>query len=224
MEDIGTLKQWTFNLGDLSIVLNAETLIMSWIVMGVLIIFAIHARRSIKLIPTSWTQHISESILSFLNNLVVDSIGETGKKFFPVIATLFFFFLLCDWIGTIPFGSEPTKDLNTTLSMGILGFLIAHGAGIKVKGLKGYLKQYVEPMFFMAPINLVGELAKVVSISFRLYGNMMGGAIIIIVISHLIYSLLLPPFLYFFFGFFIGTIQAFVFTTLTLIYISLQVK
>jgi F-type H+-transporting ATPase subunit a len=76
----------------------------------------------------------------------------------------------------------------------------------------------------MMPLNLIGELAKVVSISFRLYGNIMGGSIIIIVVGHLIYSLVLPPFLNAFFGLFVGTIQAFVFTMLTLVYISVQIK
>ena len=80
-------------------------------------------------------------------------------------------------------------------------------------------------MWFMAPLNVIGELAKVVSISFRLYGNIIGGTIIIIVVSELILSLVLPPLLLVpFFGLFIGAIQAFVFTMLTLVYISLQVK
>jgi F-type H+-transporting ATPase subunit a len=76
----------------------------------------------------------------------------------------------------------------------------------------------------MMPLNVIGELAKIVSISFRLFGNIMGGSIIILVISHLIYSLVLPPLLYGFFGLFVGTIQAFVFTMLTIVYISVQVK
>jgi len=105
-----------------------------------------------------------------------------------------------------------------------LGFFIAHYSGIKAKGFKKYLKEYCEPIFFMAPLNIIGEIAKVVSISFRLYGNILGGAIIILVVSHLIYSLILPPLLICFFSLFIGTIQAFVFTMLTLVYISVQVK
>jgi F-type H+-transporting ATPase subunit a len=76
----------------------------------------------------------------------------------------------------------------------------------------------------MLPMNLIGELAKVISISFRLFGNMMGGSIIILVVSYLIYSLILPPFLYAFFSLFIGTIQAFVFTMLTVVYIAVQVE
>jgi F-type H+-transporting ATPase subunit a len=76
----------------------------------------------------------------------------------------------------------------------------------------------------MMPLNLIGELAKIVSISFRLFGNIMGGSIIILVVSHLVYNIVLPPFLYAFFGLFVGTIQAFVFTMLTVVYISVQVK
>jgi F-type H+-transporting ATPase subunit a len=127
-------------------------------------------------------------------------------------------------LGTFPKLEEPTKDLNTPLGLGVLGFFIAHHAGIRAKGFKEYAKEYFQPMFFMAPLNIIGELSKVVSISFRLYGNMVGGAIIILVVSHLIYSVILPPFLMAFFNLFIGTIQAFVFTMLTLVYISVQVK
>ena len=92
------------------------------------------------------------------------------------------------------------------------------------KGIKTYLKDYCEPMFIMAPLNIIGELAKVISISFRLFGNIMGGAIIILVVSYLTYSIITPPFLNAFFGAFVGTIQAFVFTMLTVVYIAVQVK
>ena len=76
----------------------------------------------------------------------------------------------------------------------------------------------------MAPLNVIGELAKIVSISFRLFGNIMGGSIIILVVSYLTYSVIIPVPLYLFFGLFVGTVQAFVFTMLTIVYISVQVK
>ena len=129
-----------------------------------------------------------------------------------------------NWMGIIPKLTESTKDLNTPLSLGIIGFLIAHYSGIKAKGFKGYIKEYMEPIFIMAPVNLISELSKVISISFRLYGNIMGGYIIIHVVSDLVYSLVLPPLMLCFFGLFIGAIQAFVFTMLTIVYISVQVK
>ncbi len=134
------------------------------------------------------------------------------------------FLTLSNRLGIIPHLGEPTKDLNTPLSLGVMGFIIAHYAGIRAKGYKKYLKEYCEPIFFMMPLNVIGELAKIVSISFRLFGNIMGGSIIILVVSYLTYSLILPPFLYAFFGLFVGTIQAFVFTMLTVVYISVQVK
>jgi F-type H+-transporting ATPase subunit a len=114
--------------------------------------------------------------------------------------------------------------LNTPLGLGILGFVVAHYTGIKYKGWKGYLSAYFEPIAFMFPLNIISELAKVVSISFRLYGNIIGGSIIIIVVSSLVYNLVLPPLLNGFFGLFVGAIQAFVFTMLTLVYISVQIK
>ena len=119
---------------------------------------------------------------------------------------------------------EPTKDINTTLGLGIMGFFIAHGTAITAKGLKQYLKEYFEPMCFLMPLNVVGEVAQVISISFRLFGNVLGGSIIIIVVTHLVYGLLRPPFLYGFFALFVGTVQAFVFTMLTLVYISVQIR
>ena len=102
--------------------------------------------------------------------------------------------------------------------------ILTHKWDGEVKGLKEYVKEYFEPMFFLAPLNVVGEIAKVISISFRLFGNIMGGSIIIIVVSHLIWGLLLPPFLYAFFALFVGTVQAFVFMMLTLVYISVQIR
>ncbi len=164
-------------------------------------------------------------LVGFFHDLVKDTLDEeVVPRYFPVICTLFMFLLLCNWIGAIPHLSEPTKDLNTPLSMGVLGFIIAHYSGIRTKGLKDYSKQYFDPWPIFLPLNIISEIAKVVSISFRLYGNILGGAIIILVVSHLIYSILLPPVLVAFFSLFIGTIQAFVFTMLTLVYISLQVK
>ena len=111
----------------------------------------------------------------------------------------------------------------TPLSLALIGFAVSVGAGIKIKGTWTYFKDYGEPIFFMAPLNAVGEISRVISISFRLFGNIKGGAIIIIVVSYLINYLVLPPFLFMFFGLFVGTVQAFVFAMLTLVYISVSI-
>ena len=224
MEDLTKIPQFTIQLFGLNLVFNVETIIMTWIVMASLIVLGFLATRKIDFLPNPF-QAFGELLVSAMYDLCIDALDEElGKRYFPLICALFMFLLLSNWLGIIPKLSEPTKDLNTPLGMGIMGFFIAHHAGIREKGFKKYAKEYLEPIFFMAPLNVIGELAKVVSISFRLYGNILGGAIIILVVSHLIYSLILPPFLICFFSLFVGTIQAFVFTMLTLVYISVQVK
>ncbi|MBC8460727.1 MAG: F0F1 ATP synthase subunit A [Deltaproteobacteria bacterium] len=224
MEEITKIPQLIIKLFGFDLVFNTETILMTWIVMAALILFGFLATKNIGFLPNPF-QVVGELFVNAFYGLAKDALDEEmAKKYFPLICALFMFLLLSNWVGIIPRLSEPTKDLNTPLGFGIMGFFIAHYSGIKSKGFKKYAKEYFEPIFFMAPLNIIGELAKVVSISFRLFGNIMGGAIIILVVSHLVYSLIIPPVLVLFFGLFVGTIQAFVFTMLTLVYISLQVK
>jgi len=207
-----------------NITINLEVILMTWIVFALLIIIGLCASNKKSILPRP-IQSLGELIVSLLYELTEDALGkELAKTYAPLICALFMFLLFSNWLGLIPHLEEPTKDLNTTLGLGIMGFVIAHYAGIKSKGIKAYLKEYFQPIFFMMPLNVIGELAKIVSISFRLFGNIMGGSIIILVVSYLTYSIILPPFLYAFFGLFVGTIQAFVFTMLTVVYISVQVK
>ncbi len=224
MQELGKLHQLIIPLFGYRLAFNLEVIFMTWIVMAIILIFGFLATRKRSTVPGS-TQVFGELFAVKLYELCEDALGpKMAKTYAPLITALFMFLVLCNWIGIIPHMEEPTKDLNTTLSLGVLGFVIAHYVGIKTKGIKAYLKEYCEPMFFMAPLNIIGEIAKIVSISFRIFGNIMGGAIIILVVSYLCYSVLLPPFLYAFFGLFVGAIQAFVFTMLTVVYISVQAK
>lgn len=225
MEELGRIHQLIVPMFGYKVVFNLETIAMTWIVISILTLFGIFAARRKNLIPHP-LQVVGELFIAQFGGLVKDALddNEMAKKYTPLICSLFLFLMLSNWLGIIPTLSEPTKDLNTPLGLGVLGFFIAHYAGIKAKGIKTYLMGYCEPFFFMMPLNVVGELAKIVSISFRLFGNIMGGSIIILVVSYLTYSVILPPFLNLFFGMFVGTIQAFVFTMLTVVYISVQVK
>lgn len=224
MEELGKIHQLIINIAGYPITLNLEVMIYTWSVIGLLLFIGWACTSKRSLVPTR-AQVIGELIVTKLYELTEDAMGEAlAKKYAPMVTALFLFLLMCNWIGVIPHFEEPTKDLNTPLSLGIMGFVIAHYVGIKTKGLKGYLRQYVEPFVFMMPLNLIGELAKIVSISFRLFGNIMGGAIIILVVTYLVRDIILPPFLYAFFGIFVGAIQAFVFTMLTVVYISTQTK
>lgn len=224
MENLGKIHQLIIPLFGYNITINLEVILMTWIVFLVLIIFGLFASRKKDILPRP-IQILGEMIVSTFYQLTEDALGkEMARKYSPLVCALFMFLLLSNWLGIIPHLEEPTKDLNTPLGLGLMGFAIAHYAGIKSKGFKAYAKEYFQPMFFMMPLNLIGELSKIVSISFRLFGNIMGGSIIILVVSYLTYSFVLPPLLSAFFGLFVGTIQAFVFTMLTLVYISVQVK
>jgi len=224
MEELGRINQLIVPLFGHDMTFNIKVIIMTWAIFGFLLLFGYLASKNRRIIPGP-VQVMGELFINQLYGLTEDAMDEElGKKYGPLICALFLFLLASNWCGMLPFMEEPTKDLNTPLSMGLMGFVIAHYAGIRAKGLKGYIKEYFEPIFFMMPLNLIGELAKVVSISFRLFGNIMGGSIIVLVVSHLIYSVLLPPFLNAFFVIFIGAIQAFVFTMLTIVYIAVQVK
>ena len=224
MQDLGKVHQLIIPLGDHKMIFNLEVMLMTWIVIAVLLTFGYLTVRKKSIVPHSF-QILGELFVSGLYKLTEDALDkEMAKTYGPLTCALFMFLILSNWLGILPHLHEPTKDLNTPLGLGIMGFIIAHYAGIKYKGLKAYLKEYCSPIFFMAPLNVIGELAKVVSISFRLFGNIMGGSIIILVVSYLSYSILLPPVLSAFFGMFVGTIQAFVFTMLTIVYISVQVK
>ncbi|MBC8527630.1 MAG: F0F1 ATP synthase subunit A [Candidatus Cloacimonetes bacterium] len=190
-----------------------------------LILLAVLVRRKIRLVPSK-LQIISEQFYSFFRELVSETIGEEKVYFTPYVFTIFIFILTCNLIGLIPIpgNMEPTRNLNVPLGMGIMALITVHYSALRAKGIKAYLKDYAEPLFFMAPLNIIGELAKGISISFRLFGNILGGAIIILVISNLTRFILFPIGLSLFFGLFIGTVQAFVFTMLVLSYTAVAIK
>jgi len=224
MGNLGNVHQLIINIFGLRLAFNLEVMAMTWITFGILILLGYFMAHKRGMLPDR-LQIMGELIVTQLYGLTEDALDEEmALKYGPMVCALFLFLLLSNWIGLVPHLEEPTKDLNTPLSLGLMGFAIAHYAGIKSKGFKSYVSEYFQPIFFMMPLNLIGELAKIISISFRLFGNIMGGSIIILVVSYLTYSLILPPFLYAFFGLFVGTIQAFVFTMLTVVYISVQVK
>lgn len=224
MEDLGKIHQLIIHLGGYDVTLNMEVILMTWIVIGLLTIFGYLASKKAGFAPHPF-QVLGEIFVGAFYKITEDALDkERAEKYGPLVCALFLFLVFSNWLGIIPHLEEPTKDLNTPFSLGLMGFVIAHYAGIRSKGFKAYAKEYFQPMFFMMPLNVIGELSKIVSISFRLFGNIMGGAIIILVVSHLTYSLVLPPLLNAFFGLFVGTIQAFVFTMLTVVYISVQVK
>lgn len=224
---------------------NTHTIVSTWVVMLILIVFFLLVTRKMTIVPGR-LQALGEMLVDGFRSLVIQSLGpERGPRYVAYFGTLFLFLLVCNIIGIfptmtfdlfdarfetmrhIPAIEEPTKDYNTPGGLALLSLVfVAHASEIKVKGLGGYLKSYFDPFGFtiggvvLMPLNVVGKIAEFISISFRLFGNIFGGAVIMIVVGGLVKHLVLPPFLMGFFGIFVGTIQAFVFTMLALSYTS----
>ncbi|NQV19740.1 MAG: F0F1 ATP synthase subunit A [Armatimonadetes bacterium] len=189
-----------------------------------LIFLAILIRKKLFERPSK-PQILFELIYTVFEEFVDETLGKKNLHFTPYIVTLFIFIWTCNMIGLIPIPGfmEPTRNLNVPLGLGIMAVAVVHYMAIKTKGLGKYLKGYAEPLPPMAPLNFISELSKAVSISFRLFGNILGGSIIILVVSSLVKFIIMPVGLSLFFGMFVGTIQAFVFTMLALTYISAEI-
>lgn len=221
--------------------LNPVTILNTLLVMGVLWLLMWLATRRLSLTPGR-AQMAFETVAGGLDELVHSALElETpaqNRRFFPLVAALFAFLALANILSFLPgpWFEEPTADYNTTLALGLMGMSIAVTCGVMAKGFWGYFQELLGPMWqqagiapklsalFFFPLNVIGELSKVLSISFRLFGNMIGSAVILLVVSHLVFYLVLPIGLILFFVFFIGIIQAFVFTMLTLTYIAVAMK
>ena len=170
---------------------------------------------------------IVESILEFVHNLGKDIIGEKEcKSFLPLLVGLFLFIFISNLSGLVPGFFPATESIDTNLAMGLIVFVVFNYAGVKEHGLTNYLKTFAGPVAAMMPlifcIEMVGAFARPISLSLRLYGNIFGDHLVLSVFTGLTY-LLLPSFLLFF-GLLVATLQSFVFTLLSSIYISIAIS
>ncbi|MDP2984558.1 MAG: F0F1 ATP synthase subunit A [Candidatus Latescibacter sp.] len=168
-------------------------------------------------------QSFIEIVVDFFRSIILETLGEHGDRHVPTLLTLFFFIWISNIIGVIPRLGEPTRDLNIIIGHMLVMIFLVHFEAIRIKGIKAYIHEYFQPFFIMAPLNVIGEISKGISLSVRLFGNISGGAIIIVVISYLIKYTVLPVGLNLFFGLFVGTIQAFVFTVLSMTYLAVAI-
>lgn len=191
----------------------------SWLVMLIMIVASILFVKGVQLVPRKG-QNVFEVIVEGLENFMVEITGPEGRFFFPFIATIFLFILLCNLIGKIPGFTSPTANYNTTLSMAILTFLYTHYIGIKFHGFK-YIKHFFGPVWWLAPlmfpIELVGHVARVLSLSIRLFGNIFGEEMVFGIVVTLA-GLYLAPLPLLFLGLLVSLIQALVFMLLAIMY------
>jgi F-type H+-transporting ATPase subunit a len=202
-----------------------QLLRMLLIVDIVLLLMALFIRKSLARRPAK-SQIIFELIYTSLEEFVTETLGKDKAYYTPYIVTLFLFIWVCNMIGIIPIPGfmEPTRNLNVPIGLGFMVVVVVHFSAIKFKGAWKHIQNYINPIKNpLCLLDIVGEVSKVVSISFRLFGNILGGAIIILVVSSLVSFVVFPIGLTLFFGVFVGTIQAFVFTMLALTYIGVEV-
>ncbi len=201
-----------------------QSIISTWIVMATLIIFALVVRFSIsrfKQVPKGF-QNVVEIIGEVVNTFTISTMGERNKRFAAFYGSVFLFLLFSNLWGLLGM-RPPTSDLATTFGLALMTFVMVQYYGIKTGGIKNYIKGFFEPLPCLLPLNVIGELATPVSLSFRLFGNIVAG----VIIMGLIYAALpgltkigVPAVLHVYFDVFSGALQAFIFVMLSMIFVS----
>jgi len=193
----------------------------AWIVSLILLGLGLLASRRISLIPKG-AQNVFELVVGGLEEFMVEITGEEGRAFFPYIATVFLFIMFCNLIGLIPGFLSPTANINTTLSLALCTFAYTHFLGIKYHGAK-YIKHFLGPIPALAPlflpIEIIGHFARVLSLTLRLFGNIMGEDLVLAILLFLA-GMFLAPLPMMFLAVFTSVVQAFVFTLLSMMYFA----
>ena len=209
-----------------------ETEVNLVIVTLLLLIASLVLTHKLEKIPRKKTQILAEKIVITIDNLVEQTMGRRYANFAPFIMTIFASSIFGSLIGVVGLRST-TQDFNTTLAWSLATAFFIHYIGFKYSGFLGYLKSFAEPVAFLTPINLIGIVTTPMSMSLRHFGNVLGGSIIMSLIytalgslsamSHLPIPILeagIPAILSLYFDLFSGCMQAFIFTMLTMVYIS----
>lgn len=206
---------------------HAQVLITSWIVIAILLSLAIFATRDLQTIPTSG-QNFVEYVLEFIRDLTRTQIGEEEyRPWVPFIGTMFLFIFVSNWSGALlpwrvfelPHGelAAPTNDINTTVALALLTSVAYFYAGLHKKGLN-YFGKYIQPTPVLLPINILEDFTKPLSLSFRLFGNVLADELTISVLTSLVPLVIPLPIMVL--GIFAGSVQALIFSTLAAAYIA----
>jgi F-type H+-transporting ATPase subunit a len=199
---------------------SADAVSYTWLIIVLLLVLSLLATSALKSIPGGM-QNFMETVIGGIEGMIVDTMGEHGRPFFPLIATLAIFVLVSNLIGLIPGFFPPTANINTTAACAIIVFVSTHVVGIKHHGLH-YLKHFCGPIAWLAPImffiEVIGHLSRPVSLTLRLFGNMNGHELVLMIFFGLAPFLVPLPMMLM--GVLVSFIQAFVFMLLAMIYIQ----
>jgi F-type H+-transporting ATPase subunit a len=236
-EQVGSHQTWQWPvIGSV----HADTILTTWLVMLVSLAYLGWLGRSYgDRVRVGKRQATFEGIVNYLADLTVSTIGRHGERFVPIFVGMFFFIFILNQIGFfpfkqlgLPFGGSPTADLNTTVAFALLVFFGIQFVAVRQSGIKAYAHLF-KPFPVLFPLNLIEELARPVVLALRLFFNIFVGELLLFVVAKIIASdvkvgpvnlslgAAIVPFFLQFFNFFVGTLQAFVFTLLSIVYLSL---
>jgi len=223
--EVSVGQHYYWNLGGFQ--LHGQVIITTWVVIAILLTLSLVGNSKLKPTPDG-LQNLTELVTEFIRDLAKTQIGEEDYlKWVPFIGTMFLFIFVSNWSGAllpyhvieIPNGelAAPTNDINTTVALALLTSISYFYAGISKKGL-GYFKRYVSPAAFLLPINILEDLTKPLSLSFRLFGNILADELVVGVLVALVPLIIPIPIMLL--GVFTSAIQALVFATLAGAYIG----
>ena len=207
--------------------------LVSGIIIGVLLGFASIVRRHLREVPEHWTQHIAEIFMAQIHGMVDDMIGHKGRQFQAIVSTLALYLLFSNLIGLLPFFAAPTASPNTTVALALVVFLYYNWHGIRTQGIVHYLRHFAGPRLpsWLIPVNvliffieMISNFARILSLSMRLFGNIFGGDMVVIVLLVLAPYFIPGLFPIIVFSIVHGSLQAFVFVMLTIMYIASAVE
>jgi len=191
-----------------------DTVVMTWIMMGIIIITMLLIRK--------FKPGLLEILLEFISGLVRDVLYEDNlNPYLPLIGSLFIFILFANILSVVPALKSPTSDINTTLALALVVFFAVHCFGIRKKGLWGYIKTFSSPIYLF-PLEIVGQLSRTLSLTIRLFGNIVSGDLIVAIVFSLIPVIAPIPLIAL--SLITGILQAYIFTILASLYIASAVE
>lgn len=206
-----------------------NVLIMSWITMAVIILWAWLSTRKMKLVPTG-LQTTAEIVVEAITNFAEGIIGGQAKKFVPYLGTVALFLAISNTAGALFMSTltggiigPSTRGMAIPVALAIMTILLTIGAGIQKKGIMGFIKSLFQPIFVLFPFKVLEFFIKPLSLSMRLFGNILGAYVLMEMILHNL-PVILPSFACLYFDLFDGLLQVFVFVLLTALYIAEEVE
>lgn len=196
----------------------STAIVTTWGIMAVLMILTLIFVRNLKVVPTSKSQIVVEMLVKFINDFFIGILGEEGKQYVPYLGTVLIYIVVANIsgiFGVVP----PTKDLNVTAALAIMSIILIELSGIRKKGIKGWLKSFIEPMPILLPINILEVGIRPLSLCMRLFGNVLGADLVMLMIKFILPAAV-PMLFSMYFDFFDGAIQAYVFVFLTSLFMA----